>query len=84
MFCVPTYNHTLINHKPRIHPFAQASVAMDHFKKREVLHLEGDPVRAALEYWMARMFDSEEFNNKKAYYNMDQVVYGWKVARGDL
>ena len=61
-----------------------AAVAMDHFKQREVLHLEGDPVRPALEYFMTRMFGSEEFNNKKAYYNVDQVVHGWKIARGEL
>ncbi len=57
---------------------------MDHFKQREVLHMEGDPVRPALEAFMSRMFDSEEFNNKKAYYSMDQVIYGWKIARGEL
>jgi len=29
------------------------------------------------------MFDLEEFNDKRAYYNVDQVIYGWKVARGE-
>jgi hypothetical protein len=29
------------------------------------------------------MFDMEEFNNKKAYYNIDQVISGWKMARGE-
>jgi len=57
---------------------------MDHFKDVEVLHIEGDPVRPALEYYMGRLFDSEEFNNQKAYYSVDQVIYGWKVARGDV
>ena len=61
-----------------------ATVALNHFKDIEVLHIEGDPVRPALEYFMNRMFDSEEFNNQKAYYSVDQVVYGWKVARGDV
>jgi hypothetical protein len=56
---------------------------MDHFKQREVLHIEGDPVRPALEAFMTRMFDSEEFNDKRAYYSADQVIYGWKVARGE-
>jgi hypothetical protein len=58
-------------------------VAMDHFKQREVLHLEGDPARPRLESFMNRMFDMEEFNNKKAYVSTDQVVHGWKVARGE-
>jgi hypothetical protein len=49
-----------------------------------VLHIEGDPVRPALESFMTRMFDMEEFNNKKVYYNADAVIYGWKVARGDI
>lgn len=61
-----------------------ATVAMDHFKNTEVYNIEGDPKRPALEYFMTRMFESEEFNAKKAYYNVDQVVYGWKVARGDI
>jgi hypothetical protein len=56
---------------------------MDHFKQREVLHLEGDPARPRLESFMNRMFDMEEFNNKKAYVSTDQVVHGWKVARGE-
>lgn len=60
-----------------------AVVAMDHFKEYEFYHIEGDFVRPALESYVSRMFDMEEFNNKKAYYNVDQVVYGWKVARGE-
>lgn len=56
---------------------------MDHFKQREVLHLEGEPTRRALETFMTRMFDSEEFNHKKVYVSADQVVYGWKLARGE-
>ncbi|KAJ1401290.1 hypothetical protein B484DRAFT_405787 [Ochromonadaceae sp. CCMP2298] len=61
-----------------------ATVAMDHFKQVEVLHIEGNPVRPALENFMSRMFDMQEFNDKRAYYNSDAVIYGWKVARGDL
>lgn len=60
-----------------------AVVAMDHFKNVEFYHMEGDPTRPALEGFVARMMDMEEFNNKRAYYNVDQVVYGWKVARGE-
>jgi hypothetical protein len=29
------------------------------------------------------MFDMEEFNDKRVYYNVDQVIFGWKVARGE-
>lgn len=61
-----------------------AMVTMDHFKDVEFYHLERDPTRPALENYLTRMLDSEEFNDKKAYYNVDQVVYGWKIARGDL
>mmetsp|Transcript_10458 Transcript_10458/g.14409 ORF Transcript_10458/g.14409 Transcript_10458/m.14409 type:complete len:300 (+) Transcript_10458:36-935(+) len=61
-----------------------AMVTMDHFKGVDFYHMEGNPTRPALESFLTRMFDMEEFNNKKAYYNVDQVVYGWKVARGDL
>jgi glutathione S-transferase len=60
-----------------------AYVTMEHFKGVEFFHLEGDFVRPALESYMARMLDLEEFNNKKAYVGVDQVVYGWKVARGE-
>ena len=61
-----------------------AMVALEHFKDMEFYHIEGEPTRPALENYVARMFDMEEFNDKKAYYNIDQVIYGWKVARGDL
>jgi glutathione S-transferase len=60
-----------------------AMTTVSHFKRRDVLNFEGDPVRPALEAFMMRMFESAEFNNKKAYYNVDQVVNGWKIARGD-
>lgn len=60
-----------------------ATVALEHFKDLEILRVEGDPIRPALEYYMGRLFDSEEFNNQKAYYSVDQVIYGWKVARGE-
>jgi hypothetical protein len=58
-------------------------VAMEHFKGFEFYHINCDPTRPALENYVARMFDMEEFNNKKAYYSVDQVIYGWKVARGE-
>ena len=45
-------------------------------------HIDGMPTRPALENWMQRLFDMEEFNDKKAYYNVDQVINGWKNARG--
>ena len=43
--------------------------------------MEGDATRLALENYVARMFDSEEFNDKRAYYNVDQVISGWKTQR---
>lgn len=61
-----------------------AMVTLDHFKGVEFLHLQADPTRPALESYLARLLDMEEFNNKKVYYNVDQVIYGWKVARGDI
>ena len=61
-----------------------AMVTLDHFKGVEFYHIEGDPTRPALESYLARMLDMEEFNNKKVYYNVDQVIYGWKVARGEV
>jgi glutathione S-transferase len=61
-----------------------AMVALEHFKDLEFYHMEGDPTRPALESYVARMFDMEEFNDKKSYYNVDQVIYGWKVARGEI
>ena len=60
-----------------------AMIAMEHFKDVEYYHMEGEPTRPALENYVARMLDMEEFNNKKAYYNIDQVINGWKIARGD-
>ena len=60
-----------------------AMVAMEHFKGVEYYHINCDPTRPALENYVAKMFDMEEFNNKKAYYSVDQVIYGWKVARGE-
>ena len=61
-----------------------AMVTLDHFKGVEFYHIEGDPTRPALESYLARLLDMEEFNNKKVYYNVDQVIYGWKVARGEV
>jgi len=58
-----------------------AMVALEHFKGYTFYHMEGDATRLALENYIARMFDSEEFNDKKAYYNVDQVISGWKAQR---
>ena len=59
-------------------------VAMEKFKGVEMYKIgSGSPQRPALENYLARMLDLEEFNNKKAYYNVDQVIYGWKQARGE-
>lgn len=61
-----------------------AVAAIDHFKNEEIYVMgEGDPMRPALERFMMRMFSLEEFNDKKVYYTVDAVIYGWKVARGD-
>ena len=51
---------------------------------RSICSAQGEATRPALENYVARMFDMDEFNDKKAYYNIDQVIYGWKQARGDL
>lgn len=61
-----------------------AMVALDHFKDMEIYNVGGDPTRPALESYMARMLDMTEFNDKRVYCSVDEVVYGWKVARGDI
>lgn len=61
-----------------------AMVAMDHFKGVEFYHISGEPSRPALEHYFGRMLAMEEFNNKKCYVNVDQVINGWKIARGDV
>jgi glutathione S-transferase len=60
-----------------------AMVALDHFKDIEILHIDGEPVRPAFENYFSRLLDMEEFNDKRAYYNVDQVISGWKIARGE-
>jgi glutathione S-transferase len=60
-----------------------AVITMDHFKGYEFFVIGGEPTRPALENYLSRMMDIPEFNNKKAYYNADTVIYGWKQARGD-
>jgi glutathione S-transferase len=61
-----------------------AYVTMDHFKGIDYLRFgAAEMVRPALEMYAAKMFDLPEFNNKRAYYNCDAVVNGWKKARGD-
>lgn len=60
-----------------------AMVACEHFKDLECMRVGGntEPMRPALENYMAKMFDMEEFNDKRSYYNVDQVIYGWAQAR---
>jgi len=60
-----------------------ALVTLDHFKDVEILNIGGEPTRPALENYLNRFLNSEEFNDKKAYYNVDQVIYGWKLARSE-
>merc|ERR1719230_2422962 len=55
---------------------------LEHFKDTEFYHIGTEPTRPALENYLGRMLDIEEFNNKKAYYNVDEVVFGWRKARG--
>ena len=50
-----------------------AMVAMEHFKGTQFYNVDVEPTRPALENYVARMFDMEEFNDKRAYYNVDQV-----------
>ena len=59
-----------------------AMVTLAHFKDIEFYHVGTEPTRPALENYLARMLDIEEFNDRKAYYNVDQVIYGWTKARG--
>lgn len=62
-----------------------AMVTIERFKGIEIYKVgSGNPVRPALENYLARMLDMDEFNDSKAYYPSDQIIYGWKVARGDL
>ena len=58
-----------------------AMVACEHFKDFEVLRVGTEPERPALENYMSKLFDMEEFNSKQAYYNVDQVIWGWSEAR---
>jgi glutathione S-transferase len=60
-----------------------AMVTMEHFKGLEFYHVGAEPIRPALENYLSRMTEMEEFKNKKAYVSADSVVYGWKVSRGD-
>jgi glutathione S-transferase len=61
-----------------------ATVAVDHFKDCEVLFMEGDYKRPALESYMSRMFELREFNDKRVYVSADKIVHGWKLIRGDI
>jgi len=60
-----------------------AMVTMNHFKEEDFYNVSGDSQRPALESYLARMLDLEEFNDKRVYCNADTVIYGWKVARGE-
>ena len=60
-----------------------AMVTLEHFKDIEFYHVGAEPTRPALENYLARLLDIEEFNNKKAYYNVDQIIYGWRKARSE-
>lgn len=60
-----------------------AYVALDHFKDIEIFHVDGDPTRPAFENYFSRMLDMEEFNSNRVYVNVDAVIHGWKVARGE-
>jgi len=61
-----------------------AVVAMDLFKGVEIYHIDGEFQRPALESFIKRMMKLDEFNSKRSYIGVDSIVYGWKVARGDL
>ncbi len=61
-----------------------AVAALQHFKGINIHRVGTDPLRPALEHYMSRVFRMGEFTDRRAYYNVDQVVYGWKVRRGDL
>lgn len=62
-----------------------AMVTMERFKGIEIYKVgSGSPQRPALENYLGRMLDMEEFHDTKAYYPSDQVIYGWKVARGEV
>lgn len=60
-----------------------AVVGMSHFKQEEILNVGADPKRPALENYLVRLMDMEEFNDKRAYCNADTVIYDWKIARGE-
>lgn len=55
-----------------------AMVALDHFKDVEILHVDGEPKRPAFENYFSKMLEMEEFNSKRVYVNVDQVINGWK------
>lgn len=46
-----------------------AVAAIEHFKDIEFYNLDSKPIRIALESYIAKMFDMEEFSNKKSYYS---------------
>lgn len=58
-----------------------ALVALEHFKNIEFYQTNTEATRPALENYIDRFLSSEEFNDKRAYYSVDQVIYGWKIAR---
>lgn len=58
-----------------------ATVALDHFKDFEVLHMEGNFRRPALESYISRMLDMNEFNKRGVYVSVDKIIHGWKQVR---
>lgn len=58
-----------------------ATVALDHFKDYEVLHMEGNFQRPALESYISRMLDMSEFNKRGVYVSVDKIIHGWKTVR---
>lgn len=60
-----------------------ATVALDHFKDFEVLHMEGNFRRPALESYISRMLDMSEFNKRGVYVSVDKIIHGWKQVRAE-
>lgn len=61
-----------------------AIATMLHFKRTSIYTLGVEPSRPALEKYITCMIEMEEFNDKRAYYNIDRVVNCWKIRRGDI
>jgi hypothetical protein len=46
--------------------------------------VDGEPTRPAFENYFERLLSMPEFNDKKSYVSADQIINGWKIARGDI